>query len=543
MTDTDPILVEVVRHGLQAVAEEMGAALARTAHSVNIRDRKDFSCGIFTADGRLAAQAEHIPVHLGLLAGVVERACSQMRSDIPGDAMLVFNDPWLTGSHLPDVVVVAPVDHEGRRIGYVANMAHQVDVGGHAPGSLSLGATTIFHEGFRIPPLMLVRDGEIDRAILRLFRINSRTPDEVIGDLLAQAAAAATGSRRLVDLVERTGWRRYADAAAALIRTTSHRLATRIADLPQKTAAFADVLEWEVDGTPVEIDIRATVTAAGDRLVVDFAGTGAQVAGPLNATRPLTLSCVLYVVKAMLDPGLASNAGLAEQIELRTEPGTLVDAQFPAAIGLCTSISSQRFCDVLIGAFNQLVPERAMAASTGSMNALLVGGIDPRTGRRFSYVETYGGGQGALATMDGADGVQCHMTNTANSPVEVIERAYPVSVLRYQLLDGTGGAGRWRGGCGMTRELRLEAPATVTLHLDRTYHLPWGIAGGRPGSHSGAVAVIDSVERALPGKCTVDLPAGTVIRLRTAGGGGYGRPAGAEDGATAPDQTACVVDA
>ena len=522
MSGVDPILVEVVRHGLQAVAEEMGAALARTAHSVNIRDRKDFSCGVFTIDGRLVAQAEHIPVHLGLLAGIVERTCAELRADIAPGAVLVFNDPWLTGSHLPDVVTVAPVDHGGRRIGYVANMAHQVDVGGHAPGSLSLGATTIFHEGMRISPLVLARHGEIDPGILRLFRINSRTPDEVVGDLLAQAAAMSTGSRRLAELIDRIGWDRYAPAAAALIQATSRRLASRIEALPPTTASFGDVLEWEADDTQGELPIRASVTVSGDRLEVDFAGTADQVAGPLNATRQLTLSCVLYVVKAMLDPDIPSNAGLLDRIVLRTQPGTLVDARFPAAVGLCTSISSQRFCDVLIGAFNRLVPDRAMAASTGSMNALIVGGVDPRTDRRFSYVETYGGGQGALAGQDGGDGVHCHMTNTANSPVEMIERAYPITVLRYGLLPGTGGIGRRRGGDGMTRELRLEAPATVTLHLDRTRRGPWGIEGGGPGGCSAAIALADGKERPLPAKCTLDLPAGTEVRLRTAGGGGYG---------------------
>ncbi len=524
MSGLDPIVVEVVRHGLQAVAEEMGAALARTAHSVNIRDRKDFSCGVFATDGRLVAQAEHIPVHLGLLAGIVERACAEMRSDIPPGTILVFNDPWLTGSHLPDIVAVTPVDHNGRRVGYVANMAHQVDVGGHAPGSLSLGATTIFHEGLRIPPLTLAKNGEIDRNILRLFRINSRTPDEVVGDLLAQAAAVSTGSRRLAELIDRIGWDRYAAAAAALIHATARRLASRIEELPQVAASFADVLEWDAENGPGELAIEATVTVADDRLIVDFAGTADQIAGPLNATRPLTLSCVLYVVKAMLDPDIPSNAGLLDRIELRTEPGTLVDARFPAAVGLCTSIASQRFCDVLIGAFNRLAPHRAMAASTGSMNALIVGGVDPRTDRQFSYVETYGGGQGALADLDGGDGVQCHMTNTANSPVEMIERAYPITVLRYGLLPGTGGTGRCRGGDGMTRELRLDVPATVTLHLDRTRNTPWGIEGGGPGGCSSAVAVTKDGARELPAKCTLDLPTGTIVRLRTAGGGGYGTP-------------------
>lgn len=533
---TDPILAEIVRHGLQAVAEEMGAALARTAHSVNIRDRKDFSCGVFDAAGRLVAQAEHIPVHLGLLAGVVERTRAAMDEEIPAGTMIVVNDPWISGSHLPDVVVLAPVDRDGVRLGYVADMAHQVDVGGLAPGSLALGASEVFQEGMRLSPLVLARDGAIDPAILRLFRISSRTPDMVEGDLLAQVAATATGIRRLSELAGRLGVERLAAASADLLDATDRRLGARIAALPPGWVAFEDTLEWQEAGEARDLVIRAAIEVRDERLHVDFAGTAAQVAGPVNAVRPLTMSCVLYAVKTMLDPELPSNAGLLGRIVLSTPPDSLVDAAFPAAVALCTSITSQRICDVLIGAFDRLLPEGRMAASTGSMNALIIGGTVPATGARYSYVETYGGGQGAVEGTDGADGTHTHMTNTANSPVEAIERAYPFTVGHYGLLPGTGGAGRWRGGLGMTRELRLEAPATVTVHLDRTRHRPWGVEGGGDGSFAEALVEIDGETRALPGKCTVTLPEGAVIRLRTAGGGGFGDPAGRDPTARAADR-------
>ena len=502
----------------------MGAALLRTAHSVNIRDRRDFSCGVYTADGRLAAQAEHIPVHLGLLVGMVERVMERTGEAPPAGMTLVTNDPWISGSHLPDVVLVTPVDDGGTRIGYVANMAHQVDLGGLDPGSLSLGAREVFHEGLCLPPLALIRDGELDRRVVDVFRINSRTPEVIVGDLLAQAAANSAGAGRLAELVRRMGRERFEAAVATLRRATARRLAARIAELPRTPATFTDVLEWREGERDVDLAIRVTVTPHDDSITFDFTGTDDQVPGPVNANRLLTTSCVLYVLKAMLDPELASNAGLLDPVRIVTRRGTLVDAERPAAVGMCTSITSQRVCDALLGAFNQLRPEQAVAASTGSMNALIVGGVHPGLGTAFSYVETYGGGQGALRDLDGADGVHTHMTNTSNTPVEIIERTYPLKVRRYGLIDGSGGAGRYRGGHGLTREIELETQATVTIHLDRTRHRPWGVAGGAPARGSSAVVIENGRERLLPGKCTITLPGGTVVAIRTAGGGGWGAP-------------------
>ncbi|WP_062015431.1 hydantoinase B/oxoprolinase family protein [Aureimonas sp. AU4] len=516
------ILAEVVRHGLQAVAEEMGAALIRTAYSVNIRDRRDFSCGVFDARGRLIAQAEHIPVHLGLIAGVVERVVAALGSDIAERTMIVTNDPWLTGSHLPDVVVLAPVDADGVRCGYVANMAHQVDLGGMAPGSLALGTSEIMQEGLRVPPTVLLRDGNVERSTLALFQLASRTPDMVAGDLLAQAAANATGAVRLAELVQRTGAERFHGAVETLLDATARRVETRLREIGEAESRFADVLEWS-DGTePVDLPVRVAVRVRDGRLLVDFTGTAAQVAGPVNAPRFLTTSCVLYVVKALLDPLVASNAGLFSQIDVVTPERSIVDAQPPAPVALCTSITSQRITDALLGAFNALVPERAIAASTGSMNALIMGGRDPRSGRSYSYVETYGGGQGALPGRDGADGVHCHMTNTANSPVEFIEREYPMTVLEYALAERAGGEGEFRGGRGLRRSIRLEADAVVTVHLDRTRHRPWGAAGGQPGGHSSLAVTDDGGRRVLPGKSTTALRAGSIITIETAGGGGWG---------------------
>jgi len=518
----DPILAEVVRHGLQAVAEEMGAALIRTAYSVNIRDRRDFSCGVFDVEGRLIAQAEHIPVHLGLIAGVVQRVIEAMGRDVPAGTMIVTNDPWLTGSHLPDVVVLAPVDDGDGRIGYVANMAHQVDLGGMAPGSLALGTTEVMQEGLRVPPTVLMRDGEIEASTLALFKLASRTPDMVAGDLLAQAAANATGARRLADLVRRSGRARFDGAVETLIGATARRVEQRLLDLGERRSAFSDVLEWSEKGEPVDLPVTVAVTVSGGRLHVDFTGSAAQVAGPVNAPRFLTTSCVLYVVKALLDPEIASNAGLFARIDVTTPARSIVDAEAPAPVALCTSITSQRITDALLGAFNALMPERAIAASTGSMNALIMGGHDPRSGKSYSYVETYGGGQGGLPGKDGADAVHTHMTNTANSPVELIERDYPLTVLHYGLVPDSGGDGTHRGGRGITRTIRLDSDAVVTVHLDRTRHRPWGVNGGRPGGHSSLRVRDEDGDRALSGKSTTALAAGSILTIETAGGGGWG---------------------
>jgi N-methylhydantoinase B len=519
----DTILAEVVRHGLQAVAEEMGAALIRTAHSINIRDRRDFSCGVFDAEGQLIAQAEHIPVHLGLIAGVVSRTIDNLGEDIAPGTMIVTNDPWLTGSHLPDVVVIAPVDaDDGRRLGYVANMAHQVDLGGFAPGSLALGTVDITQEGLRVPPMILMRDGRVERSTLALFKLASRTPDVVAGDLLAQAAANTTGARRLAALIERTGPDRFASAVRTLLSTTEKRLENALRTLEGRKGAFSDTLEWSDDGKDVDLIVAVSLEISDGKLIADFAGTSGQVAGPVNAPVFLTASCVIYVVKAMLDPDIPSNAGLFRRIELVTPKKSIVSAAAPVPVALCTSITSQRITDALIGAFNQIRPEKSIAASTGSMNALILGGSNPATGNSYSYVETYAGGQGGLPGMAGASGVHCHMTNTANSPVELIEREYPLTVLDYSLIDGSGGAGEFSGGLGLRRTILVNADSVLTVHLDRTRHQPWGVMGGSSARGSRIMVSDANGERQLPGKSTSRVAAGTTITMETAGGGGWG---------------------
>ncbi|MCQ8278517.1 hydantoinase B/oxoprolinase family protein [Acetobacteraceae bacterium KSS8] len=532
------IFAEVLRHGLQAVAEEMGAALIRTAYSINIRDRRDFSCAVFDAAGRLIAQAEHIPVHLGLMGGLIARCRAATGGDLPPGGMWVVNDPWISGSHLPDIVLIAAADIEDGRIGYVANMAHHVDVGGLAPGSLALGVTEITQEGLRLPPTVLVRNGDVDPNILRIIAAASRLPEMVIGDLMAQVAANKTGLRRLGELAGRAGRARFDNAVGFLLAATARRVEDRLRMLEGRAAAFEDTLEWQDGERPDDLVIRVALSVADGRLRADFNGSAPQVAGPVNATPLVTASCLLYAVKSYLDPHIGSNDGLFERLDLVLPEASLVAAAPPMPVALCTSIASQRICDVLIGAFNRLMPDQAMAASSGSMNALIIGGDDVRTGRRFSYVETYAGGQGATSGLDGADAVHTHMTNTANSPVEMMERDYPFDVLGYGLAEGTGGAGQYRGGHGVVRTLRLLSDATVTTHLDRTRTDPWGIQAGGAGGRSVVTVERNGERRSLAGKSTQHLRAGDILEIRTAGGGGCG-DAARRDARAAERDTAC----
>jgi N-methylhydantoinase B len=520
----DPIKLEVLRNALQSCAEEMGVTLARTAYTVNIRDRRDFSSAVYTIDGALAAQAEHIPLHLGLMPSVVKEVLREIpvRDLRPGD-VLVTNDPTITGTHLMDICVITPVFVGDKPLGVVASMAHHADVGGFAPGSAALGVSEIHQEGFRVPPVRLQHAGVLNRDLLRVLAANSRTPDDLTGDLLAQLSSNHVGSQRLQELAGR-----YGDELPAyldgLIEHAARRLRAALQTMPEGIFTFEETIEG--DGFSDEpIPIRVSVSRRDARLHVDFAGTSPQVRGPLNAAKPGVMACVYFVVKAVFDPDGPSNEGLARVVDVHAPEGSLVNARYPAAVALFNSISSQKVTDALLGAFQQAVPERVTAASTGSMNALIIGGYDDRVGRPYTYVETYGGGQGAMFDCDGADGVHVNMTNTRNTPIEALEVAYPLLVHEYALVPDSDGAGRQRGGLGLRRVLEILAErATVTVHTDRRVAGAWGVEGGERGGRSmcvmqprGGSTVV------LPPKATVRASRGTVIRLETAGGGGWGQ--------------------
>lgn len=545
MPDYDPILLEIMKRMLAAVAEEMGGALGRTAFSPNIKERRDFSCAVFDPAGQMVAQAAHIPVHLGAMPLSVAAALERFGRPAPGD-IIVLNDPYFGGSHLPDITMVSPVyDARGDDLlGYVASRAHHADVGGVSPGSMPL-ATELYQEGLIIPPILLQSAGRLDEGVLDLIARNSRTPAERRGDLAAQIAAQRIGERRLRELAERYGAPLLADYMAHLCTYGEQLTRDLIRRMPPGRFVFTDVLDDDGFGHE-DLAITAAVEARDGELWVDFTGTAAQTVGGVNAVRSVTLSAVFYVVRCLLAPlwqsqagqgddAAPANAGIFRPVHVILPEGTLVNARFPAAVAAGNVETSQRIVDVLLGAFAQALSDLVPAASQGTMNNLVIGGLDPRSGERFAYYETIGGGMGAAPHADGLSGVHVHMTNTLNTPVEALEYAYPLRVTRYELRRGSGGAGAQRGGDGLYREVELLADATVTILSERRRHAPYGLAGGAAGAPGENLRLIPDasastdetsgaryrVER-LPGKITFNARAGERIAIATPGGGGHG---------------------
>lgn len=517
----DAILLEVLRHAFTAVAEEMNANLIRSAYSPNIKERRDCSSALFDASGRMVAQAESIPVHLGAMPYSVAAAIRAVELFSPGD-IVVLNDPYAGGAHLPDITFVAPVFSDERLVAFVANRAHHADVGGKEPGSLSGDTVEIYQEGLRIPPVRLWRSGNADRDLLDLILLNVRTPDERWGDLRAQRAACRTGIDRLTEVIGRYGMELVSDGMSAILDYSERRMRAEIERMPDGTAEFTDVLDDDgVSGGP--IPIRVAVTIERDRIAFDFTGTAHQVLGPVNAVLAVTSSAVYYAVRALTDPEIPPNAGCYRPIEIVAPAGSLVNPVPPAPVVGGNLETSQRIVDVILGAMGQLVPGRTIAACQGSMNNVAVGGTDPRTGGPYSLYETIAGGYGARPDRDGVDGIHSHMTNTLNTPIEALEIAYPLRVERYELRQGSGGEGQYRGGMGIRRDIRsLGHDARVSLLTERRVSRPYGLAGGEPGRLGENVLIRDGEEIALPAKGSVTLSCGEIISIRTPGGGGYG---------------------
>lgn len=521
----DPITLEVLRHALLGIAEEMNANLVRTAYSPNIKERRDCSSALFDPQGRMIAQAESIPVHLGAMPFSVKEAITRF-SDLGSGDTVVLNDPFSGGAHLPDLTFVTPIVHDGRLVALAANRAHHADIGGIAPGSVSGEATEIFQEGLRIPPVRLWRGGELDEGLLSVILANVRTPRERRGDLRAQRAANETGRRRILELVARLGSARFAAATEEILAYSERRMAAAIEAIPDGSYAFSDFLDG--DGiSPDPIRIAAVVRVAGARLTVDFSGTDPQVAGPVNAVFAVTASAAYYTIRAFTDPDIPPNDGCYRPIEVIAPAGTVVNAQPPAAVVGGNLETSQRIVDVLVGALDRALPGRGIAACQGTMNNVTLGGIDPRSGEPYTLYETIAGGAGAGPSWDGADGVHTHMTNTLNTPIEALEGAYPLRVTRYELRADTGGVGRHRGGLGIRRDLTaIGHTARVSLLGDRRRTAPYGAAGGMAGAVGEDLLILpDGRARRLPGKGSVLLEPGATLSVRTPGGGGYGPPA------------------
>lgn len=508
--------VLVHHHLFAALCEEMGAALLRAAFSANIKERRDFSCALFDGDGRMVAQAAHLPVHLGSTPASV-RAAMELAPFRQGDTV-VLNDPYFGGTHLPDITLVTPVflGAEAPRF-FVANRAHHADVGGTYPGSMG-PSRDVHGEGLRIPPVRLARGGALDEGVLRLMLANMRQPQERRGDLLAQWSANHVGARRLARLFEQDAG--LVAHGAELVAWTARLSGSFKAELVRRLAkrgpvTFRDELEFGGTSHAVVCCLRTR----GGRVVFDFSATADCVPGPANAPRAVTLSAVFYVLRLFLPDETPTNDGIMEDVEVVTRPGSLADAVYPAAVAAGNVETSQRLVDVLLGALAELLPERVPAASAGTMSNLTFGGAG------FSHYETHGGGAGGGPAGPGASGVQTHMTNTRNTPVEVLETTMPVRVLAYGLRRGSGGAGAARGGEGLVRRLRFLAACHVGWVAQRGLRGPFGLAGGRAGRRGGARVFRSGRTRGerLPTEAALDAAPGDEVEVQTPGGGGWGQ--------------------
>ena len=533
----DPIRLEIFKHLFAAIAEEMGTVLRKASYSPNIKERRDFSCAVFDGQGRMVAQAAHIPVHLGSMPLSVKAAVDHFAGDLqPGD-VVVLNDPFRGGTHLPDITMVSPVflPTSGRRkirgkgIGFVASRAHHADVGGMTPGSMPV-AREIFQEGLIIPPVKLVIAGRMDQDILELILANVRTPQERRGDLSAQIAANQRGAARLVEMVSRYGLAELTSVEEQLLAYTERMTRRLIESLPDGVYRFTDQLDDDgIHDQPIPITV--TVTIIGDSAKVDFTGSAPQQSGSVNAVYAITLSAVYYVFRCLLGLDVPNNAGCLAPIEVIAPPGSIVNALSPASVAGGNVETSQRIVDVLLGALAQACPDKVPAASQGTMNNVTIGGQAPISlsakevaaeGRPFSYYETIGGGMGARPNSAGRSAVHSHMTNTLNTPVEALEYAYPLRVLRYEIRKGSGGDGKFRGGDGIVRELQVLTDCQVTLLCERRKFPPYGLDGGEPGKTGQNLLLRGGEESPLPGKGSMDLQTGDVLSIRTPGGGGFG---------------------
>ena len=507
----DPAALQVLVSRLTGIAEEMGAVLRRAASSPNIKERADCSAALFTADGELLVQAEHIPVHLGSMPASVQAGIDARLDLAPGE-QVVLNDPFAGGTHLNDVTLVAPCFAEGVLVGWVANRAHHADLGGMAPGSMPPDATEIQQEGLRIPPVRLTPE------VAAILVTSSRTPEERGGDLDAQRGANVLGVARLGDLVRALG---SPVAFGEIVEYGERRMRAALASLPDGRWAFDDVLDSNGPAPEQQRPVRVsvTLTVEGDTATFDFTGTDAQRPGNVNAVEAVTISAVAFALRCATDPTIPANGGAMRPVRVVAPPGTVVAARPPVAVGAGNVEVSQRVADVCLRALATAVPGRLGAAGQGTMNNVLAGGDG------WVYYETVGGGQGGRPDRAGMSGVHTNMTNTRDTPVEAIERALPLRVRRYGLRRGSGGAGVHPGGDGIVRELEVLADTTLSLVTERRVSRPWGLAGGEPGAPGENWLLRggdESRSEPLSDKCTVHLRAGDVVRLLTPGGGGWG---------------------
>jgi N-methylhydantoinase B/oxoprolinase/acetone carboxylase alpha subunit len=516
-----PIEFEIFKNLFVSIAEEMGVTLRRTGFSPNIKERLDYSCAVYDGRGETIAQGDHMPVHLGAMPLSVRAAIDAIRMG-PGDVVML-NDPFHGGTHLPDITLVAPVflsRTERTPAFYVANRAHHSDVGGMSPGSMPV-AREIYQEGLILPPVRLVQGGRMVRDVLALLLANVRTPDEREGDLTAQLAANRVAADRLRSAVDRFGRRRTLAYAAALQDYTERVVRAAIRRIPAGEYAFDDALDDDGFGDE-PIRIRAAIRIAGDAATIDFTGSDPQAAGSINANYAMTLSACVYAFRCLVGDDVLYNAGVSRPLTVIAPEGTVVNARRPAAVAGGNVETSQRITDVVLGALGKALPQRLPAASQGTMNNITLGGVDPRTQRPFAYYETLGGGMGGRFGLPGLSGVHTHMSNTRNTPIEAIEHYLPLRIRQYRLRRDSAGRGKFPGGEGLVREYEALTPTSVTLLSERRRGEPYGVQGGGPGGRGRNTLIRDGVEQPLRGKIELLLRPGDRLRIETPGGGGWG---------------------
>ena len=524
MKKQDPIELELFRHLLVSIAEEMGAVLRKTSFSSNIKERRDYSCAVYDAQGETVAMGDHMPVHLGAMPLSVEHATRAFQL-APGD-VAILNDPFRGGTHLPDITAVSGVFLKGSRkpAFYVANRAHHADVGGMSPGSMPL-AREIYQEGIRIPPVLLVRAGRMDRELLNMILANVRTPVEREGDLLAQCMAIKRGEQRLLELAWKYGMPVLRRNMTALKDYSERMMRAAIRGLKPGIYRAEDYLDNDgITDRPVKI--AATITIKDDRAIVDLSASDPQVEGSVNANYAVAVSAITYVFRCLVHEDIPYTAGVMRPIEVIAPSGLVVSAQPPAAMAAGNVETSQRITDVVLRALGKAAPQRIPAASSGTMNNVTFGGTDRRPSRSerraFAYYETIAGGMGASALSDGLSATHTHMTNSWNTPVEAFEHLYPMRIQSYRIRSGSGGAGRHRGGDGVVREFEFLTSADVTILSDRRERAPYGLRGGKPGSRGKNSLLRGWRSIPISGKARFETQAGDVLRIETPGGGGYG---------------------
>ena len=526
--DLDPITLEIISNGLRSITDETFIALTKSSYSTNIKERRDHSTAICDIEGRLIVQAENsLPIHLASMCGLMENLLAKYKLEkIEDGDLFVANDPHVAGgTHLPDINLAMPVFTEGKLTAFVCNIAHHADVGGMAPGSMAGGMSEIYQEGLRIPVVKLFRRGELQEDLFELLLLNVRIPEERRGDYYAQIASCRLGRRRLLEAYETYSVNTINAAFQDIVSRTEQRMREAVASIPDGTYTFEDMMDDDGLGT-VDIPIKVRIDVAGDRVKFDFNGTSPQVAGNINVTLNATQAAAAYCLKALLDPEIPNNQGVLNVCEIECPSGSLLNCTPPAPVAARAN-TSQRIIDVVIGALADALPDAVVGAANGANTTAVFSGVDPATGKDYLYLETLGGGFGGRNDRDGKDGVQVHITNTSNLPVEVIEMEYPLRVLSYGLVEDSGGAGTYRGGMGLRREITPVGHDCIFNGAgERFRHAPWGVFGGADGGrgrflHTHPNASEEQLEIKPSG---IVLKEGAKILVETPGSGGYGAP-------------------